>query len=208
MRQITDWNSAVGVNSLNQDVDRRKCTLLLGCENIPVKAPEKDTEDFLVNDKSSYGSWKSKVEVISWINKRSYFFDFLKLCICWGKNHILHRLLSTKHGQQITMYLRVNYNPTVNLCYLKEYAHAQLVVYQHPYVFFSKTTFPQHILGHGVVPLLVQNFGFLAKFHEILVSLFLQIAHVPLDGSINLWYFRIPPSFVSSGDLLRASLST
>lgn len=87
-------------------------------------------------------SWKSKVEGISWINKGSYFFDFLKLCICWGKNHILH-LLNTKHGQQIMMYLRVLstqyrvHSPTVNLCCLKEYAHAQLVVYQHPYVFFS-----------------------------------------------------------------------
>lgn len=49
-----DWNS-VGVNSLNLDVDRRKCTLLLDCENIPVKAPEKDTEDLLMNDKNTHG---------------------------------------------------------------------------------------------------------------------------------------------------------
>lgn len=69
-------------------------------------------------------------------------------------------------------------------------------------------TFPQHILGHGVVPLHVQNFGFLAEFHEIIVSPFLQLANVPLDSSVNFWYFSITPSFVSSGGLLRAVPST
>ena len=48
---------------------------------------------------------------------------------------------------------------------------------------------PKHVLVPGVVPPEVQDFPRpVVELHDVLVCPFLQPVHIPLDGSMTLWY--------------------
>ncbi|KAK4833070.1 hypothetical protein QYF61_027732 [Mycteria americana] len=90
-------------------------------------------------------------------------------------------------------------------------AHVQLGVHQNPQVLLCKTALqlgdPQHVLDHGAVPSLVQDFALLlVEFREVSVIPFLQPVEVLLDGSMTLWCISCSAQFCITSKIIEGTL--